>query len=104
MDDVLDRELDPELQLELLKLEILQSLARSERALSRISECLADQVEASIRLAPGSVPRLQEYMQAIAGYERYMAERLAVLLPAPPVKRRRIGRPAPPWLHPRLSR
>lgn len=89
---------DVELELELLKLDMLASLARSQRALARILESVADVAAAS----PEAAQRMAEHAEAIARYQRQLTLRIGGALPH--AGRRRGLRPAMPWLRPGVAR
>lgn len=81
MDDRLDREA--------LELHMLTSLARSQRALSRIIESVADQVEASHEMSE----EITQNLKAISSYQRVLICRITGFRP----HKKRRGIPAPPW-------
>ncbi|WP_052487841.1 hypothetical protein [Gordoniibacillus kamchatkensis] len=89
---------DFERQLELIKLDMLASLARSQRALARIVESAADVAAAS----PETALRIAEHAEALARYQRQLALRIAGVLPR--TGRRRSLHPAPPWLRRGVAR
>jgi hypothetical protein len=76
---------------ELAKLDLLVSLARSQRALTRLLEHAADQT-AHLHVAEGEV--LAE-LRAIRRHQQVLTACLAGRLPG---SNRRRGTPAPPWL------
>ncbi|WP_127578764.1 hypothetical protein [Paenibacillus koleovorans] len=73
-----------------LKLDMLHSLARSQKALARMIESLADVTEQSIDTAAG----LRENIRAIAEYQRTMAEKVAEIELPDTVRR---STPSSPW-------
>jgi hypothetical protein len=73
-----------------LELHILASLARSQRALARIVEAVADQVEDS-KQATG---KIIENLEMISAYQRVLVVRISGIRPRALKK----GSPAPPWL------
>ncbi|MNI19920.1 hypothetical protein D3C73_733690 [compost metagenome] len=77
---------------EVLELHMLTSLARSQRALSRIIESVADQVEASEALAG----KVLENMEIISTYQRVLIRKITGFQPRKTTSSRT---PAPPWLH-----
>ncbi|HEY0828141.1 MAG TPA: hypothetical protein VGE40_08600 [Bacilli bacterium] len=79
-----------------IKLDILQSLARSQKALARIMESLSDVVGSSDKISE----ELLGNMAVISGYQKMLADRIAEIhLP----KKKKCGNPANPWMHPRLK-
>jgi hypothetical protein len=78
-----------------LELHILASLARSQRALARIVEAVADQVEDS-KQATG---KMIENLEMISAYQRVLVVKISGMRPRTLKK----GSPAPPWLAGNLS-
>lgn len=74
-----------------VKLHLLRSLARSQRAAARIVECAADQAEKSEELAD----RLKRHIRLIEDYERILAGQMSLLLP----RSVRRGSPGKPWIN-----
>ncbi|KEQ26320.1 hypothetical protein [Paenibacillus tyrfis] len=74
-----------------VKLHILHSLARSQRALARMIESMADVVEGSEEAAR----RLSVHVETISRYQRQLAMKMAGVR----IRRRlRRGIPGKPWL------
>lgn len=73
---------------------LLLSLARSQRALSRILEAVADQVEGSEALAR----HIGENLAAIASYQRTLVQRVTGV----PVRERSRSAPGTPWVSAQL--
>jgi|GEM_PF-2456988 len=78
---------------ERIELHLLTSLARSQRALSRIVESVADRAEASERIAA----EIAGHLDALCRYQGTMIAKLTGKRPT----RRRSVHPAPPWLNDR---
>ncbi|MEW9700268.1 hypothetical protein [Paenibacillus sp. SI8] len=74
-----------------IELHMLTSLARSQRALCRIMEAIADQVETSGEL----VKHVSENLEAISKYQRALVYKITKLSP----RKRRKGKPADPWIN-----
>ncbi|SDD29885.1 hypothetical protein SAMN02799630_02775 [Paenibacillus sp. UNCCL117] len=101
-----------------VKLHMLTSLARSQRALARMLESVADAMESGRQERPtggaqpageraqgsvGAPPEGREWLAqlvVLGRYQRAMAERLGLLR----LRRIRRGVPGKPWLNPRLKR
>lgn len=79
-----------------LKLHILQSLARSQRALTVMMESMAKVVEGSSFVAKGLV----EQIDAISKYQRQIAVKMIGLK----IRKQRRGKPGKPWLNRKLRR
>jgi hypothetical protein len=79
-----------------IKLDLLQSLARSQRALSLMIESMAEVVGSSNRTA-------QELVHQIEAISRYQRE-IAVKMIGVRIRKLRRGVPAQPWLGPKLKR
>ncbi|RTE02097.1 hypothetical protein [Paenibacillus whitsoniae] len=77
-----------------IELHLLISLARSQRALSRMLEAAADQVEASGDLAQ----HIGENLGAIAAHQRALLQRVTGL----PVRVRSHSAPGKPWVNAQL--
>lgn len=73
-----------------IKLDIMESLARSQKALARIIESMADVTVSSDKAGK----KLLENIEVIALYQQALAKKLAGVQ----VRRKRIGKPAKPWL------
>jgi hypothetical protein len=80
---------------EWIKLDILNSLARSQRALARILESVADTVEAY----PPPVDHVIGNLEAISRYQLTLAQKISGLTN----NKRTIGIPAQPWLSVKLQ-
>jgi hypothetical protein len=78
---------------ERVKLDVLVSLARCQKALTRMLECVADQA-AGLELA--SAEAVAE-LRAIAKHQAVLTAKLTGAVVRPPRKR---GVPAPPWIQP----
>ncbi|MZQ85987.1 hypothetical protein GQF01_28185 [Paenibacillus sp. 5J-6] len=76
---------------QLIKLDILESLARSQRALARIIESVADSVESSPQLAG----QIADNLTSIVGYQRILAKKIIGL----PIRLKQKGIPRQPWLN-----
>ena len=79
---------------EAVKRHMLVSLARSQRALTRMIEAVADQVEAS----QPTRERLAEHIDLISAYQGALIRNMTSLR----LHRRRRGKPGPPWLDTRV--
>ncbi|WP_028547593.1 hypothetical protein [Paenibacillus sp. UNC451MF] len=79
-----------------LKLHILKSLARSQRALAVIMESMAEVVEGSHYVAKGLV----EQIESISNYQRQIAVKMIGLK----IRRKKRGKPVKPWLNRKLRR
>lgn len=77
-----------------LKLHILHSLARSQRALAVMIESMADIAGRSSSVARG----LAEQIEAISKYQRAIAVKMIGVK----IRRKRRGKPGLPWLHRKL--
>ncbi|WP_282941173.1 hypothetical protein [Paenibacillus sp. RC67] len=86
---------EEEVQLK-LKLHILKSLARSQRALTVMLESIAEVVEGSQYVAKGLV----EQIDSISKYQRQIAVKMIGLK----IRRKRRGKPVKPWLNRKLRR
>ncbi|WP_166240438.1 hypothetical protein [Paenibacillus turpanensis] len=76
-----------------LQLSILESLAASQKAVTKMIESVADQtVEPKFEL------ELVSHVQAIASYQRALADKLAAIEPGLLPRRLKRGVPAAPWL------
>lgn len=78
-----------------LKLDILESLARSQRALARIIEGMAD-VTGNV---PGSSDALRENISTISRYQLVLAEKITGIRIASYKK----GKPGNVWLNPKVK-
>jgi hypothetical protein len=87
--------IDPPQDRARLELHILASLARSQRALARMIEAVADQV-ADSKVAAG---KMIENLEMISAYQRVLVARISGIRPRTLKK----GSPAPPWLAGSLS-
>jgi hypothetical protein len=76
-----------------IELHMLTSLARSQRALCRIIEAVADQVEGSEQLAQ----HLAENIEMLSKYQRTMIGKLTKL--SPRTRTRTIGKLTDPWIN-----
>lgn len=76
---------------EAIELHMLSSLARSQRALCRIIEAVADQVEQSEQLTRDAADNIE----MLGRYQRAMIQKLTRLRPRP----RTSSKPAPPWIN-----
>jgi hypothetical protein len=77
---------------ERIKLHILVSLARSQRALARILENVADTAEASGQAADD----VADNLRAISQYQRILTAKITGMLPSSSKRR---GIPGEPWLN-----
>lgn len=73
------------------KLHILNSLARSQRALARILESIADVTENT----GAAEQRLVEQMEAISRYQRQVAVKMLGIQ----IRRKTYGIPRKPWIN-----
>jgi len=78
-----------------IKLDILESLARSQKALASIIEIMAGAAERSQELSEG----LLDNVEIIAKYQRALAAKLAGMRVTARVR----GAPGKPWLSERVS-
>ena len=78
-----------------IKLDILQSLARSQRALATIIESIADISKSAPKAAEGLLENIQE----ISRYQKVLAVKLAGIHL---YEAKKGGTPAKPWLHQRF--
>ncbi|TVY11840.1 hypothetical protein [Paenibacillus cremeus] len=79
------------------KLHILNSLARSQRALARIMESIADVVEGTEPTAQ----KLAEHIEAISKYQRQLSSKMMGIR----LRRKTYGRVTmKPWIHPMVRR
>lgn len=76
-----------------IMLDILDSLARSQRALARIIESVAVSVERSPQLSG----QVADNLAAIVSYQQILARKITGL---PPVRLTYKGTPGHPWLNP----
>ncbi|NRF95284.1 hypothetical protein HQN89_30860 [Paenibacillus frigoriresistens] len=81
---------------ERIELHMLTSLARSQRALCRIMETIADQVTVSEQLAI----HMAENLQTISEYQRSMIEKIT----KKSLRQRRLGTPGKPWISKNVAR
>ena len=81
---------------ERIELHMLTSLARSQRALCRIIETIADQVAVSEQLAV----HMAENLKTISEYQRSMIQKITKQSPRP----RRLGTPGKPWISKNVAR
>ncbi|NOU96521.1 hypothetical protein GC093_25360 [Paenibacillus sp. LMG 31456] len=81
------------------KLHILNSLARSQRALARIIESMADMTESSASSGTAA-DKLVEQLEAISRYQRQLTEKISGIR----IRKFRRGTPGKPWLSRRLRR
>ncbi|WP_253944752.1 hypothetical protein [Paenibacillus sp. NEAU-GSW1] len=79
-----------------VKLDLIASIAKSQHALSRILDSVADVADWS----PDTARRIGENVVLLTRMQEAMAEAVA----GAPIRRSRIrnGKPAVPWLNPRL--
>lgn len=80
---------------EKIELHMLTSLARSQRALCRILETIADQVEVSEQLAA----HMAENLKTLSDYQRTMIQKITKRSP----RLRRVGTPGKPWIHHKVA-
>ncbi len=73
-----------------VKIDILHSLARSQRALARIIESMADVVEGS----EAAARNLSRHMEAVGRYQRQISVKAAGIR----IRRLRHGSPGKAWL------
>jgi hypothetical protein len=81
---------------EKIELHMLTSLARSQRAICRIIETIADQVEVSEQLAV----HIAENLETLSQYQRAMIQKITKQNPKP----RRLGKPGKPWINKDVAR
>ncbi|GGA05594.1 hypothetical protein GCM10008018_59490 [Paenibacillus marchantiophytorum] len=81
---------------ETIELHMLTSLARSQRAICRILETIADQVETSEQLAS----HLAENLAALSGYQRTLIQKLT----KQNRRVRYVGTPGKPWINKQIKR
>ncbi|KQX49158.1 MULTISPECIES: hypothetical protein [unclassified Paenibacillus] len=81
---------------ERIELHMLTSLARSQRALCRIIETIADQVAVSEQLAV----YMAENLKTISEYQRSMIQKLTKQSP----RQRQLGTPGKPWISKDVAR
>ncbi|MGQ7885124.1 hypothetical protein [Paenibacillus sp. WC2504] len=74
-----------------IKLDILESLARSQRALARIIESVADSVESSPQLAG----QIADNLTAIVSYQRILTKKIVGLR----IRVKQKGTAKQPWLN-----
>jgi hypothetical protein len=79
-----------------LKLDIVASLARSQRALVRILESVADTIQES----PPSSEELLKLLKVIAEHQIVLSSKLVGIR----LRRLRRGKPGKPWMHTSLVR
>lgn len=79
-----------------IKLDILQSLARSQKALTRIVESVAHAIESSPQISK----HLAENLQSISKYQRILASKLTGI----EVKTRAVQTPGKVWLANKLRK
>jgi hypothetical protein len=80
----------------LIKLDLLQSLARSQRALARMLEQAADAGDETEQVGE----EFRRNLAAIGRLQAALAEAMGLIR----IRRIRKGAPGPVWLHPRLIR
>lgn len=78
-----------------IKLDLLDSLARSQRALSRIIESVAQSVEDSPPLAG----HVAENLASIVKYQHILVRKITGIH----IREKQIGTPARPWLNPQIG-
>jgi hypothetical protein len=81
------------------KLHILNSLARSQRALARIIESMAEISESSAS-SGAAAERLVEQLEAISRYQRQLTEKITGIR----IYKFRRGTPGKPWINGSLLR
>jgi hypothetical protein len=81
------------------KLHILNSLARSQRALSRIIESMADLSEGSVS-SGAAAEQITEQLEAISRLQRQLTEKIAGIR----IRKFRRGAPGKLWLNGKLKR
>lgn len=79
-----------------LKLHILESLARSQRALAVMMESMSEVVKGSQDIAKG----LAEQIESISRYQR----EIAVKMIGVKIRRKKRSKPVKPWLNRKLRR
>ncbi|MCZ8519159.1 MULTISPECIES: hypothetical protein [Paenibacillus] len=77
-----------------VKLHLLHSLARSQRALARMLESMAQVVDTS----PATASELSAAVRTMAGYQRALAVKMVGLR----IRKTRRGVPGAPWLSRRV--
>lgn len=80
---------------EALELHLLTSLARSQRALCRIIESVADQVVASQQITE----EMAQNLKLISSYQRVLVQKITRLKPL----KKKSTTPSPPWLASEIS-
>ncbi|MDF2961184.1 MAG: hypothetical protein K0S39_2919 [Paenibacillus sp.] len=81
------------------KLHILNSLARSQRALARIIESMADLAESSAS-SGASADNLTRQLEAISRFQRQLTEKITGIR----IRKFRRGTPGKPWLSGKVRR
>lgn len=81
---------------DLIKLELLESLSRSQRALARMMENMAEFTDYSPQMAK----HLIEHIEVISKYQRILTTKLTGIT----FTSRKLGKPGKPWLHHSLIR
>ncbi|CAG7647788.1 hypothetical protein ACFQI7_20640 [Paenibacillus allorhizosphaerae] len=76
------------------KLHILNSLARSQRALAKIIEVMAESAEST-----NAGKTLIEQIDAISRYQRQIAVKMIGIR----IRRKTFGLPGKPWIHPMVA-
>lgn len=79
----------------IIKLDMLESLAASQKALSRIIGTVADTCEA----IPGTQAAIADNIAALSRYQRALAENIALIR----IRQKESGAPAPAWIAPDLA-
>lgn len=79
-----------------IKLDILTSLARSQKALARIIESMSDVVESSDILSKTFLKNIA----LISSYQKILADRITAIHL---LKNKKVGMPTKPWIHPKLN-
>lgn len=80
---------------QLIKLDLLESLALSQRALARIIESVTQCIEASPPLAR----QVAENLEIIAKYQQVLTRKITGIQ----ISEKHIGTPAQPWVNPRAK-
>ncbi|SDN59384.1 hypothetical protein SAMN04487897_103276 [Paenibacillus sp. yr247] len=75
-----------------IKLDVLNSLARSQRALARIIESVAQSVEETPPLAK----QVAENLESIVRYQQILTRKITGIS----IREKQKGTPADPWLNP----
>jgi two-component sensor histidine kinase len=85
-----------------LKLHLLHSLARSQRALARIIESMAAVAEgkANSGSSEAAAEKVVEQLEAISRYQRQLTEKISGVR----IRKFRRGLPGKPWLNDSLKR